>query len=59
MRDELQAAETELSRKQQELFEQILSGSVRDHLKERLWAAQALVDRINGLLGRVETAAGG
>src|SRR5690606_7830257 len=35
---DLQAAESELSAKQQELFEQILSGSIREHLKQRLWS---------------------
>lgn len=59
LRDDLDAARAELSQKQQELFEQILSGSVREHLKERLWGAQALVDRINGLLGQIRTEAGG
>jgi uncharacterized protein (TIGR02680 family) len=59
LREDLEAARAELTRKQQELFEQILSGSVREHLKDRLWAAQALVDRINGLLGQVRTEAGG
>ena len=59
LRDELEAARAELTRKQQELFEKILSGSVREHLRDRLWAAQALVDRINDILGLVRTEAGG
>ncbi|MCG8553855.1 MAG: TIGR02680 family protein, partial [Proteobacteria bacterium] len=59
LREDLEAARSELSQKQQELFEQILSGSVREHLKGRLWAAQALVDRINGLLEEVRTESGG
>lgn len=59
LREDLEAARSELTKKQQELFERILSGSVREHLKERLWAAQALVDRINGLLGQVRTESGG
>lgn len=59
LREDLEAAKSELSQKQQELFEQILSGSVREHLKGRLWAAQALVDRINDLLEDVRTESGG
>lgn len=59
LREDLDAARSELSRKQQELFEQILSGSVRDHLKGRLWAAQELVDRINDLLAGIRTESGG
>jgi regulator of replication initiation timing len=52
-------AREELDRKQQELFEEILTGSLREHLKLRLWSAQALVDRINTLLKGVRSAAGG
>jgi uncharacterized protein (TIGR02680 family) len=59
LREDLEAARSELTQKQQELFEQILSGSVREHLKGRLWSAQALVDRINGLLEDVRTESGG
>lgn len=57
--EDVQAARAELTKKQQELFEQILSGSVREHLKDRLWAAQELVDRISALLGQVRTESGG
>jgi len=49
----------ELDQKQQELFEEILTGSLREHLKARLWSATALVERINGILGEVRSAAGG
>lgn len=52
-------ARAELDQKQQELFEEILTGSLREHLKARLWSAKALVDRINALLGEVRSAAGG
>lgn len=56
---DLQLARDELSRKEQALFEDILAGSVREHLKDRLFSAKDLVDRINELLGRVESASGG
>lgn len=49
----------ELDHKQQELFEEILTGSLREHLKARLWSATTLVERINGILGEVRSAAGG
>ena len=52
-------AQAELDQKQQALFEEVLTGSLREHLRARLWSARELVDRINKILGGVRSAAGG
>lgn len=59
LHDDRERARAELDQKQQELFEQVLTGSLREHLRARLWSARALVDRINALLAGVRSAAGG
>jgi uncharacterized protein (TIGR02680 family) len=52
---ELEAAEGELAQDEQKLFDETLTGSVRDHVTSRIRLATALVDRLNNELVGVKT----
>jgi uncharacterized protein (TIGR02680 family) len=56
---ELARAERELTEHEERVFEETLTGAVRDHLADRIRTSTATVRIINELLDRVETAAGG
>jgi uncharacterized protein (TIGR02680 family) len=59
LHEDRERARAELDQKQQELFEEVLTGSLREHLRVRLWSARALVDRINTILDGIRSAASG
>lgn len=56
---ELGAARTELKEEEQRLFDETLTGSVREAVAERIRRSNQLVERINTELSRVRTAAAG
>lgn len=56
---ELAAAEDELRADEKRLFEETLSGSIRQTIADRLRRATALIDGINGALAKVRTEAAG
>ncbi len=56
---ELQAGREELAADEEQLFEQVLAGSVRRALADRIRMANQLVERINQQLAKVRTRAGG
>ncbi|HVL94254.1 MAG TPA: TIGR02680 family protein, partial [Solirubrobacteraceae bacterium] len=57
--DRLEVARAELTAREEEVFAQTLTGSVRAHLATRIRAARSLVDAMNTLLAQVRTAASG
>jgi len=56
---DLEAGRRELAAEEEQLFEQVLAGSVRRALAERIRLANQLVDRINAQLAKVRTKAAG
>ncbi|WP_052667156.1 TIGR02680 family protein [Nitriliruptor alkaliphilus] len=56
---QLQQARLELSAQEERVFEETLTGAVRDHLASRIRSAATTVRVVNGLLEHIETAAGG
>lgn len=56
---ELDTACTELKEEEHNLFDRTLTGSVREAVADRIRRANALVDAVNGELGRVRTQAAG
>ena len=56
---ELEAGRQEFAEEEEQLFEQVLAGSVRRALAARIRLANTLVDGINTQLDRVRTVAGG
>ncbi|MEX0946792.1 MAG: SbcC/MukB-like Walker B domain-containing protein, partial [Acidimicrobiia bacterium] len=57
--DRLAQAESELSEREERIFEETLTGAVRDHLASRIRSATTTVRMVNQLLERIRTAAGG
>jgi uncharacterized protein (TIGR02680 family) len=57
--EQLSKAERELTEREERVFEETLTGAVRDHLADRIRTSTATVRVVNELLDRVETAAGG
>ncbi|MEX1271924.1 MAG: SbcC/MukB-like Walker B domain-containing protein [Acidimicrobiia bacterium] len=56
---ELEAGRNELAAEEEQLFEQVLAGTVRQALAERIRLANHLVDQINAQLAKVRTQAAG
>jgi len=59
MAGELEAGRRELAVEEEQLFEQVLAGSVRRALADRIRLANHLVEGINGQLAKVRTEAAG
>lgn len=57
--DRLAQAQRELSKREERIFEETLTGALRDHLASRIRSATTTVRMVNQLLERIRTAAGG